>query len=148
MVLTLHLKEVALFIHGHRMARSNRIQVPDYYHHDGIWNPWTHVLFEGDTVDFWNIKGRQGTVRFGKFVAVKNMGRFSLSSKYYTNMWLSKTERVAKKVAMNELQTVRVYKPEANHDYYNVDIMSACPNLVISLCRFGLACYTKMEQRQ
>ncbi len=23
---------------------------------------------------------------------------------------------------MNELQTVRVYKPEANHDYYIVDI--------------------------
>ena len=25
------------------------------------------VLFEGDTVDFWNIKGRKGTVRFGNF---------------------------------------------------------------------------------
>ena len=47
-----------------------RIQPPDHYHHYGIWNPWTHVLFEGDTVDFWNIKGRQGTVRFGNFVSV------------------------------------------------------------------------------
>jgi hypothetical protein len=45
-----------------------RIQAPDHYHHYGIWNPWTHVLFEGDTVDFWNIKGRKGTVRFGSFV--------------------------------------------------------------------------------
>ena len=34
-----------------------RIQPPDHYHHYGIWNPWTHTLFENDTVDFWNIKG-------------------------------------------------------------------------------------------
>ena len=36
-----------------------RIQAPDHYHHYGIWNPWTHVLFEGDTVDFWNIRGEK-----------------------------------------------------------------------------------------
>src|SRR5690606_27219719 len=46
-----------------------RIQPPDHYHHYGIWNPWTHTLFEGDTVDFWNIRGRQGTVRFANFVS-------------------------------------------------------------------------------
>ena len=46
-----------------------RIQPPDHYHHYGIWNPWTHTLFENDTVDFWNIKGRQGTVRFAKFIS-------------------------------------------------------------------------------
>jgi hypothetical protein len=45
-----------------------RIQPPDHYHHYGIWNPWTHVEYEGDTVDFWNINSRQGTVRFAKFV--------------------------------------------------------------------------------
>src|SRR5688500_15186140 len=33
-----------------------RIQAPDHYHHYGLWNPWTHVLFGGDTVDFWNLK--------------------------------------------------------------------------------------------
>lgn len=26
-----------------------RIQPPDHYHHYGIWNPWTHTLFEKDT---------------------------------------------------------------------------------------------------
>jgi len=46
-----------------------RIQPPDHYHHYGIWNAWTHTFFEGDTVDFWNIKGRQGTVRFVKFTS-------------------------------------------------------------------------------
>src|SRR6185436_7749673 len=46
-----------------------RIQPPDHYHHYGIWNAWTHTVFEGDTVDFWNIKGHQGTVRFAKFTS-------------------------------------------------------------------------------
>src|SRR5437867_5203609 len=46
-----------------------RIQAPDHYHHYGIWNPWTHVLFEGDTLDFWNLKDRKGTVRFANFVS-------------------------------------------------------------------------------
>ena len=46
-----------------------RIQPPDHYHHYGIWNPWTHTVFEKDTVDFWNLKGRQGTVRFAKFIS-------------------------------------------------------------------------------
>src|SRR5436190_23078064 len=46
-----------------------RIQPPDHYHHYGIWNPWTHTFFEGDTVDFWNIKSHQGTVRFVKFTS-------------------------------------------------------------------------------
>lgn len=32
------------------------IQPPDHYHHYGIWNPWTHTVFEKDTIDFWNLK--------------------------------------------------------------------------------------------
>src|SRR6187549_482823 len=46
-----------------------RIQPPDHYHHYGIWNPWTHVLYRGDTLDFWNIGGKQGTVRFAKLLS-------------------------------------------------------------------------------
>ena len=45
--------------HGQELTR---IQPPDHYHHYGIWNPWTHVLYKGDTIDFWNIAGRKGTV--------------------------------------------------------------------------------------
>ncbi len=44
------------------------IQPSDHYHHFGIWNPWTHVLFEGDTIDFWNLAKKQGTVRFKEFL--------------------------------------------------------------------------------
>src|SRR5690606_15409710 len=44
-----------------------RINPRDHYHHYGLWNPWTKVLFEGDTIDFWNLKDRKGTVKFADF---------------------------------------------------------------------------------
>jgi hypothetical protein len=37
-----------------------RINAPDHYHHWGLWNPWTQVLFEGDTIDFWNLVKKEG----------------------------------------------------------------------------------------
>src|SRR5690606_8002863 len=51
-------------ISGHVLTR---VQPEDHYHHYSIWNPWTHVLFEGDTLDFWNLIKKEGTVRFGGF---------------------------------------------------------------------------------
>lgn len=46
-----------------------RIQPPDHYHHYGIWNPWTKTRIEGKEVDFWNLKKKQGTVRFAKLLS-------------------------------------------------------------------------------
>jgi hypothetical protein len=101
-----------------------RIQAPDHYHHYGIWNPWTHVLFEGDTVDFWNIRGRRGTVRFAKFVSVTEGDVFSEFEALHEHVVFKRRTR-EEKVALNELQTVRVYKPEGNNsEYYIVDITS------------------------
>jgi hypothetical protein len=97
-----------------------RIQPPDHYHHYGIWNPWTHVLFEGDTVDFWNIKGRQGTVRFGNFVSVTEGPVYAEYQALHEHVAFQKGQE---KVALNELQTVRVYKPGANQNNYIVDIV-------------------------
>ena len=39
------------------------IQPRDHYHHFGIWNPWTHVVYEGKLYDMWNIGDKKGTVR-------------------------------------------------------------------------------------
>lgn len=44
-------------------AVLTRIQAPDHLHHYGIWNPWTHTVFEGRKVDFWNLGDGQGTVQ-------------------------------------------------------------------------------------
>ena len=97
-----------------------RIQPPDHYHHYGIWNPWTHVLFEGDTVDFWNIGDRKGTVRFANFVSITNGSIFSEYQALHKHVVFKKDG--SEKVALNELQTVRVYRPEDNQDYYLIDL--------------------------
>ena len=99
-----------------------RIQAPDHYHHYGLWNPWTHVLFEGDTLDFWNLKDRKGTVRFDNFVSVTNGDVYSEFQALHQHIAFKKDG--TQKVALNELQTVRVYKPGDNEDYYIVDITS------------------------
>lgn len=106
--------------HGQELTR---IQAPDHYHHYGIWNPWTHVLFEKDTVDFWNIRGRQGTVRFAKFVSVTDGPVYSEYEALHEHVVFNRSTG-GEKVALNELQSVRVYKPAANSDYYLVDITS------------------------
>lgn len=100
-----------------------RIQAPDHYHHYGIWNPWTHTLFEGDTVDFWNIKGKQGTVRFARFVSETNGNIFSEFEALHEHVAF-KGRKGGEKVALNELQTIKVYQPANNSDYYILDITS------------------------
>src|SRR5688572_30081240 len=119
-----------------------RIQAPDHYHHYGIWNPWTHVLFENDTVDFWNIRGKKGTVRFAKFVSVTDGNEFSEFEALHEHVVYKKDG--TEKVALNELQTVRVYRPQGNDDYYLVDITSklncasASPFLIVAYRYAGL----------
>lgn len=103
--------------HGQPLTR---IQAPDHYHHYGIWNPWTHVLFEGDTVDFWNLKSKQGTVRFAKFISVESGPVYAEFKALHEHVAFRKNK--TEKVALNELQTVRVYAAESNQDYYFVDI--------------------------
>jgi hypothetical protein len=106
--------------HGQELTR---IQAPDHYHHYGIWNPWTHVLFEKDTVDFWNIRGRQGTVRFAGFISVTDGPVYSEYKALHEHVVFNKKAHT-EKVALNELQTVRVYKPSEGNDYFIVDITS------------------------
>ncbi|MEJ7777943.1 MAG: PmoA family protein [Daejeonella sp.] len=103
--------------HGQELTRIN---APDHYHHFGLWNPWTHVSFEGDTVDFWNLKSRLGTVRFAGLVSV-NKGPVYADFQTRHEHVVFKKDRT-EKVAINELQTVRIYQPEENSDYYIADI--------------------------
>jgi hypothetical protein len=96
-----------------------QIQPADHYHHYGIWNPWTHTVFEGDTVDFWNLGKRQGTVRFARFVSISDGPVFGEYQALHEHVVFKKDG--AKKVALNELQSVRVYQP-GKQDYYIADI--------------------------
>ena len=99
-----------------------RIQPPDHYHHYGIWNPWTHVLFQGDTIDFWNLNAKKGTVRFANFVSNTEGGVFSEFETLHEHVVFKRDG--SEVVAMNELQTVRVYRPDEKADYYIMDIVS------------------------
>ena len=131
------------FIHPiyapHGQVLTN-IQPKDHYHHYGIWNPWTHTFFEGDTVDFWNIKGHQGTVRFVKFTSQKSNSKYSEYTALHEHVVFKKEG--SEKVALNEWQTVRVYDPGNNKDQYIVDITSkmSCASqspLLIVAYRYG-----------
>jgi hypothetical protein len=122
--------------HGQELTR---IQAPDHYHHYGIWNPWTHVLFEKDTVDFWNIRDRKGTVRFAKAVSTTAGPVYSEYQVLQEHVAFKKGG--PEKVALNELQTVRVYQPKGQ-DYYiadvtiNMNCASASPVLLLAY-RYG-----------
>ena len=96
-----------------------RIHPKDHYHHFGIWNPWTHVLYKGDTVDFWNIGGKKGTVRFANFISTTSGSVFAEFQALHEHVVTKKN--TSEEVAMNELQTIRIYRPEPNQLYYIVD---------------------------
>jgi hypothetical protein len=99
-----------------------RIQPPDHYHHYGIWNPWTHTVFEKDTIDFWNIKGRSGTIRFVKFTFQASKPDFAEYTALHEHVVFKKDG--SEKIALNEWQTVKVHRPSAKNDAYIIDINS------------------------
>ena len=110
------------FIHplwSPRGQELTRINAPDHYHHWGMWNPWTEVLFENDTVDFWNLVKKEGTVRFSHFTS-KTIGPVYTEYQALHEHVVFKKDQ--EKVAMNELQTVRIYNPANNQNYYIADV--------------------------
>ena len=111
------------FIHplwSPRGQELTRINAPDHYHHWGLWNPWTETFFEGDSVDFWNLARRQGTVRFARFISLTTGPAFAEYKTLHEHVVYKKQN--PEKVAINELQTVRIYQPAAQHNYYIADI--------------------------
>jgi hypothetical protein len=96
-----------------------RVQPPDHYHHYGIWNPWTHVLYKNDTVDFWNIRDKKGTVRFAGFANVAEGKVFSGFTAKHDHVVFHKDG--TEETAIKELQTVRIYQPDPKTNYYIAD---------------------------
>ncbi len=110
------------FIHplwSPRGQELTRINAPDHYHHWGLWNPWTEVLFERDTIDFWNLVKKQGTVRFANFVSQTDGPVYAEYKALHEHVVL---KNKPEKVALNEVQSVRIYQPQGNQNYYIADI--------------------------
>lgn len=113
-----------------------RTQPPDHYHHYGLWNPWTHVFFEGDTVDFWNLNARQGTVRFADFISTASGDVYGQFAARHEHVVYPDTKK--EKVAIGELQTVRVYAPQNDNSHYIADISIEmdCPGSPVRLLEY------------
>lgn len=86
---------------------TNAFPNAGHRHHMGIWNPWTHTLFEGRETDFWNVQKKEGKVRFVKMETITS-----------GNVWCgfnALQEHVAflkngtEKTAINETWKVRAY---------------------------------------
>ncbi|WP_147238711.1 DUF6807 domain-containing protein [Mucilaginibacter hurinus] len=103
--------------HGQALTR---IEAWDHKHHMGLWSAWTHVLFEGDTLDFWNLYKKQGTIRFAKTESAKAGPVFAEYKTLQEHVAYKKNG--SEKVAMNETQSMRIYQPDANQGYYLLDI--------------------------
>ena len=130
------------FIHplwAPRGQMLTRIQPKDHYHHYGIWNPWTHVLYNGDTVDFWNIGGKKGTVRLAKVISKSSGPLFAEFQSMHEHVVTKKGAEP--ELAINEYFNVRTWQVMDNA--YAVDIESRMlvpagkPTVVLLQYRYG-----------
>ncbi|RYZ91865.1 MAG: hypothetical protein EOP47_30905, partial [Sphingobacteriaceae bacterium] len=103
--------------HGQPLTR---IDAWDHKHHMGLWSAWTHVLFEGDTIDFWNLYKKEGTIRFANTVSATDGTVYADYEVLQQHVAYKKDG--SEKIAMNETQSMRIYQPEKGQDYYLLDI--------------------------
>lgn len=97
-----------------------RVQPDDHYHHYGIWNPWTHLSFRDKDVDLWNLAKKQGTVEFGGWTSRDEGDVFTEIQALHKHVVFT-DEGTTRTTAMNELQTLRIYRPQS--DYYIMDMV-------------------------
>jgi len=83
------------------------IHPPDHIHHVGIWMPWTKTKFEGKEVDFWNLAGGTGTVRFVKFLSTTSGPVYGGFKAEHEHVALKTAD--GEKVVLREEWDVRVY---------------------------------------
>jgi hypothetical protein len=109
-------------LHSPQGEVLTRIQAPDHWHHYGIWNPWTHTEFEGDTVDFWNVGSRQGRVRSAGVVSRESGDVFGSFRSIHEHV--AGNETSGEKVALDEQWEVTVWNAEPSQAAWIVDFSS------------------------
>ncbi|MHC4693400.1 MAG: DUF6807 family protein [Planctomycetota bacterium] len=83
------------------------IHPADHIHHVGIWMPWTKTKFEGKEVDFWNLAGGTGTVRFVKFLSTTSGPVYGGFKAEQEHVALKTAD--GEKIVLKEEWDVRVY---------------------------------------
>ncbi len=117
------------------------IHPADHIHHLGIWMPWTKTKFEGKEVDFWNLGGGQGTVRFVKFLSTTSGPVYGGFEAEQEHVALQTAE--GEKVVLKEVWDVRVYNvggPEKGYwlwDFVSTQRVVADSPLHLPQYRYG-----------
>lgn len=99
-----------------------QIQPPDHYHHYGFWNAWTKVLFEKDTIDFWNLKSNRGTVQFAGIKALHRKKAKASFTVMQHHIAFPNTEK--QKTAISENLQVVVQPLAGNNRAYIIDLVA------------------------
>jgi len=97
------------FIHPAYSPEGNiltTIQPKDHYHHYGIWNPWTRVMYDNKMYDLWNIGDKQGTVRARK-IEEKYSGNVFSGYKASLDHYIFTTS--GEKIIMDELWNIKAW---------------------------------------
>jgi len=61
------------FIHPLRSPKGaivTSIHPDDHIHHVGLWNAWVNTSHGSKKIDFWNLKKKEGTVRYKKTISL------------------------------------------------------------------------------
>ena len=112
------------FIHPLRSPAGEeltRTRPYDHLHHMGLWNPWTQTVYEGRTVDFWNIGSGQGTVRP---VAVLGRTAGPVVAGFTASLDHVDFTSGAEKIALRERWDVRAWRTEGSRPLNVVDFVS------------------------
>jgi hypothetical protein len=103
---------------------------PDHLHQSGIFLAFTKTQFEGRDVDFWNLAGGKGRVRFkerGQLSGGTVFGEFQVTHEHVDLTAGDDNSEIGKtggKVALVEQWDVRIWNAGLQSGYYLMDIMS------------------------
>jgi hypothetical protein len=95
----------------------------DHHHHHGIWSAWAHTMFEGRSMDFWNMGGGSAKVDFDSLAATwEGAVHAGLRTKH---VFVDLKAPGQPKVAINEEWLVTVYRTQDGaQPYFLFDIDS------------------------
>jgi hypothetical protein len=104
---------------------------PDHLHQSGIFLAYTKTVFEGRGVDFWNLGGGQGRVRFKQLDRIASgpvFGEIQVQQEHVDLLAGDEIKGVGAveggKVALNETWNIRVWNAGWQSGYWLLDITS------------------------
>ena len=92
------------------------IHPADHIHHMGLWHAWVKTKWQGEEIDFWNLKGGRGTVRFVE-VLHRDDGGFKVRQKQVALAFEDRAETV---VLDETLEVAVTSSAEANVIDYTI----------------------------